>query len=506
MVKSECYVSVNISFPLDRRRPSTALICKSGCTWLTDAHVVCNLNRHTMCLPDKLSRITLVFENRQTARNFLHRIWKKRDFSEAVLFVRNPFCDPVEIAGRLGSRSEAISDGECGSMEAVAANSVRRQTIKRGKTGEKGQRVSGTAGHTTSQGKKPPGQESGVIFSIFPDKCIPPTTAQAAFELLKQDVANSMKKLNIQDVPIPDPSVVNEDQNAKQSMVYRFPSKNLAKKVCKLYIYNDAIDAVLEQKEPEKPAEPDTDRRLLALFQKSDTAESAHVELTKTVSEQIRKLEEKLSLTMTEEKELLALHDKTNELSAQLDEFRSFFREFAEKFPQAKDDATISKLQREFGIERERLSARLPIYAARRQIIETIMSNRVSVLTADTGSGKSTQLPQYISSALETGLIVCTQPRKVAAMTLATRVAEEMLTTPPGRVVGYRVGGVSRCGAATRVLYTTDSSLLNEGLCDPLFSRYAVVVVDEAHERNLNTDLLLGEFLLLKLKFLYLLV
>ena len=114
----------------------------------------------------------------------------------------------------------------------------------------------------------------------------------------------------------------------------------------------------------------------------------------------------------------------------------------------------------------------------------------------ETGSGKSTQIPQYVMEHgwAEKGFqIVCTQPRRIAAQTLAQRVAQEV-ACPLGEQVGYTVRFDNKSSeTTTRIKYVTDGMLLREAtLTDPLLSRYSVIMVDEAHERSLNSDALLG--------------
>ena len=117
----------------------------------------------------------------------------------------------------------------------------------------------------------------------------------------------------------------------------------------------------------------------------------------------------------------------------------------------------------------------------------------MSIILGETGSGKSTQLVQYLHESWirGTGKIVCTQPRKIAAISLATRVAQEM-GGKVGQLVGYKVGQDSKMSQATRILYVTDQILLNECLKDPIFVQYSCIIIDEAHERSIFTDLLLG--------------
>jgi len=115
------------------------------------------------------------------------------------------------------------------------------------------------------------------------------------------------------------------------------------------------------------------------------------------------------------------------------------------------------------------------------------------ILLAETGAGKTTQIPQFIHEARldRDGLIAVTQPRRVAAISLAKRVAQET-ATDLGTIVGYRVRFEDMSSNATRILYQTDGMLLREAMMDSLLSRYSWVVLDEAHERTVNTDILFG--------------
>ncbi|KAJ1303147.1 hypothetical protein OPQ81_011348 [Rhizoctonia solani] len=162
------------------------------------------------------------------------------------------------------------------------------------------------------------------------------------------------------------------------------------------------------------------------------------------------------------------LNDKDSALRAQIEE--------AEKKAQSIDQTRKS----------------LPIYAYREQLLEAIEAHQVLIVVAETGSGKTTQLPQYLHEAGYTkgGLKVgCTQPRRVAAMSVAARVAEEM-----GTKVGYEVGYSIRfedCTSDKTVLkYMTDGMLLREFLTEPDLAGYSALIIDEAHERTLSTDIL----------------
>src|SRR5438876_3769453 len=134
----------------------------------------------------------------------------------------------------------------------------------------------------------------------------------------------------------------------------------------------------------------------------------------------------------------------------------------------------------------------LPIYACRESLLDAVSKYQVLIVVAETGSGKTTQLPQYLHEAGYTAngqKIGCTQPRRVAAMSVAARVAEEM-----GTKVGYEVGYSIRfedCTCDKTLLkYMTDGMLLREFLTEPDLAGYSVLIIDEAHERTLSTDIL----------------
>jgi ATP-dependent RNA helicase DDX35 len=137
----------------------------------------------------------------------------------------------------------------------------------------------------------------------------------------------------------------------------------------------------------------------------------------------------------------------------------------------------------------------LPIAKHRRQILYALEHYSVLIIVGETGSGKSTQIPQYLmeNGWCEDGYsVVCTQPRRIAAQTIAQRVSKEAGCTL-GDTVGYKVRFDDVTSPATCVKYVTDGTLLREAtLSDPLLSKYSVIMIDEAHERNMNTDALLG--------------
>ncbi|MFQ6664779.1 hypothetical protein Gotur_031770 [Gossypium turneri] len=141
----------------------------------------------------------------------------------------------------------------------------------------------------------------------------------------------------------------------------------------------------------------------------------------------------------------------------------------------------------------------LPVWQQKEEFLQVLRANQTLVLVGETGSGKTTQIPQFVLDAvdLETPdkrrkmMIACTQPRRVAAMSVSRRVAEEMDVTI-GEEVGYSIRFEDCSSARTVLKYLTDGMLLREAMTDPLLERYKVIILDEAHERTLATDVLFG--------------
>ncbi len=191
-----------------------------------------------------------------------------------------------------------------------------------------------------------------------------------------------------------------------------------------------------------------------------------------------------------------ALSYKLKELELQKDVFTSYMAAAYEEMKMLKCEEIspmVERIRIEFVLELNRFSSALPMYAKKTDIIRTVCDNQVSVILGETGSGKSTQMVQYLHQAglCNHGKIVCTQPRKVAAISLAQHVSKEMGDSV-GRTVGYQVGMSSKCSSITKVIYVTDHVLLNHCLRDPDFNEYSCIIIDEAHERSIYTDLLLG--------------
>ncbi|KAG8968313.1 DEAH-box RNA helicase prp16 [Tulasnella sp. 427] len=135
----------------------------------------------------------------------------------------------------------------------------------------------------------------------------------------------------------------------------------------------------------------------------------------------------------------------------------------------------------------------LPAFACREELMKVIRENQVIIVVGETGSGKTTQLTQFLyeDGYCRHGIIGCTQPRRVAAMSVAKRVSEEM-ECDLGSTVGYAIRFEDCTSEATKIKYMTDGVLLRESLNEGDLDRYSVIILDEAHERSLSTDVLMG--------------
>lgn len=135
----------------------------------------------------------------------------------------------------------------------------------------------------------------------------------------------------------------------------------------------------------------------------------------------------------------------------------------------------------------------LPVYKFRDQLLQAVRDNQLMIVVGDTGSGKTTQLTQYLAEGgyANDGMIGCTQPRRVAAMSVAKRVAEEV-GCKLGEEVGYTIRFEDCTSPSTKIKYMTDGMLQREVLLDPNLRKYTVIMLDEAHERTIATDVLFG--------------
>ncbi|TGJ82270.1 hypothetical protein E0Z10_g6488 [Xylaria hypoxylon] len=182
--------------------------------------------------------------------------------------------------------------------------------------------------------------------------------------------------------------------------------------------------------------------------------------------------------------------DSALPIAAEDDQVKSSNNKFSEVMKKNDGASNFSqsktlKEQREF----------LPAFAVREDLLRVIRDNQVVIVVGETGSGKTTQLTQFLyeDGYGKHGMIGCTQPRRVAAMSVAKRVAEEM-EVKLGSTVGYAIRFEDCTSKDTVIKYMTDGVLLRESLNERDLDRYSCVIMDEAHERALNTDVLLGLF------------
>lgn len=136
----------------------------------------------------------------------------------------------------------------------------------------------------------------------------------------------------------------------------------------------------------------------------------------------------------------------------------------------------------------------LPLSESKSLILDALRTNQIFICISETGSGKTTQIPQFcLDNGFlgDKGMMAITQPRRVAAISVAQRVSEER-NGRLGDDVGYAVRFDEKTSNRTRIKFMTDGILLRECLSDPSLSKYSVIMLDEAHERSINTDILFG--------------
>uniref|UniRef100_H2ZFU9 Uncharacterized protein n=1 Tax=Ciona savignyi TaxID=51511 RepID=H2ZFU9_CIOSA len=173
---------------------------------------------------------------------------------------------------------------------------------------------------------------------------------------------------------------------------------------------------------------------------------------------------------------------KNGGLTAQrLEEFHVGILHYLD-FGQKQSFSKLKKLKSE--------QANLPIANFKEKIVQSVKESQVVIIAGDTGCGKSTQVPQYLLAADFTN-IACTQPRRIAAISLASRVAFETLNQY-GSQVAYKIRFEGTKTASTRILFLTEGLLLRQMQQDVNLSQYNVIILDEVHERHLQSDLLLG--------------
>lgn len=327
----------------------------------------------------------------------------------------------------------------------------------------------------------------------------------------------SPKVIPFEIIEDPRTGIKTKDETLSSKIVLMFQSKSAAVKAVNcLHASNTHTNSkvhcfftVEEEKEltVESKAVVDDkfERHMKEIYEAAKLVLDSHGKKIREAKENLSVIEKTLGqqrdLSLEEHDKLLteqgAREDKFNELTLQQKEFKLFLTSLKNKLENVKYDPKydikIQALRKNLGIECNRLKCALPMYARRSDILDVVEKHQVCVILGETGSGKSTQMAQYIYQAgfARKGMIACTQPRKIAAISLATHVASE-LASSVGQIVGYQVGMQKKKTGVTKVLYMTDHVLLNECLKDNSLTEFSCLIIDEAHERSIYTDLLLG--------------
>ncbi|ODV88301.1 hypothetical protein CANARDRAFT_26453 [[Candida] arabinofermentans NRRL YB-2248] len=169
--------------------------------------------------------------------------------------------------------------------------------------------------------------------------------------------------------------------------------------------------------------------------------------------------------------------------------------EYAQNLESAKNNPFTGKPFSQKYCDILKIRRDLPVHAQRAEFLKIFQSTQIMVFVGETGSGKTTQIPQFVlyddMPHLKGTQVACTQPRRVAAMSVAARVADEM-DVQLGEEVGYSIRFENKTSNKTILKYMTDGMLLREAMEDHDMSRYSCIILDEAHERTLATDILMG--------------
>jgi len=231
---------------------------------------------------------------------------------------------------------------------------------------------------------------------------------------------------------------------------------------------------------------------VLSITGRDGTCEERESETFMSLHARIETLQEQIGKTMLRDRESLSerLHRLLERGGRQ--HGRGIFKRLSTLEKQAA--ASVEERERRLsGVPALTYPDHLPITAKRHEIVEAIRHHQVLIVSGETGCGKSTQLPKMCLEAGRgiTGKIGCTQPRRIAATTIARRIAEE-LGEEPGRSVGYKIRFTDRTSREGYIQVMTDGILLAETQGDRMLLGYDTLIIDEAHERSLNIDFILG--------------
>lgn len=206
--------------------------------------------------------------------------------------------------------------------------------------------------------------------------------------------------------------------------------------------------------------------------------------------EQIREFQKDMNLVGTRIGDLLGVKSQEQIEQEVQEEFLQSEKKFSDILREKRMGITSEFAKGRTLIEQRQF---LPIFAVKQELMNVIRDNSITIIVGETGSGKTTQLTQYMyqDGYGKNGLIGCTQPRRVAAMSIAKRVSDEM-NVKLGDDVGYAIRFEDCTSEKTIIKYMTDGILLRETLNETELEKYSVIIMDEAHERSLNTDVLFG--------------
>ena len=337
------------------------------------------------------------------------------------------------------------------------------------------------------------------LYFQISDRQIVTLTPQIFLEYLEQNLKLRKRKVKIKLC-----SYKTDKRRGCIEAEVQFPSVNKAKKSRRLICEADGSIVVSLSGFKTHDVVAMIERSCKSIEEKKRLYLQYHKEKIIAIAKKIREKQKKFDFSLLQKQleEINALEAMKEELENQSHEFISYSKKLLQDFERLKMSVYTSRkpikkqifaIQAEFARDCVHFQKALPIYAKRTNIIKCISNSQVCVVIGETGSGKSTQLVQYLYDAgfAKDRIIACTQPRKVAATSLAEHVSSEMCCTQ-GSLVSSKVSATKQVKENTKILYLTDHALLNECIQDCTFSKYSCLIIDEAHERSLHTDILLA--------------
>ena len=301
--------------------------------------------------------------------------------------------------------------------------------------------------------------------------------------MIKKEKYMSIKKMELLNRQKIINSLEQQNKNTAKKASELISTKNLGqkRKRGKPFTNKDKLENEEQKKMDEEEENEDENKSII----------SSSSEELKNKKEELNPLPLFKNMTTEDFLNMILIQKRKQREIEDMEELKQYLYGDNSLYVPSQKNSVIIKRKTEIKEQREKL----PIISQEHEIMYTINNSLVTIICGETGSGKSTQIPQFLYEGgytKEIGKIAITQPRRVAARSLSMRVCEEMnikLGEEVGYQIRYETGNISK---KTEIKFVTDGILLKELENDSLLSEYSVIIIDEAHERTINSDLLIG--------------